>query len=69
MSPKPTMRAVLIALLLQPIQAQFSNWADDQINTTICTWTEPRGIVLPVDYHHGILSPLLTMDRSGSHSE
>ncbi|EHK24875.1 uncharacterized protein TRIVIDRAFT_212366 [Trichoderma virens Gv29-8] len=43
MSPNPTMKAALLALLLRPVHAQFSNWADDQINTTICTWSAPRG--------------------------
>ncbi|EGR52661.1 uncharacterized protein TRIREDRAFT_119556 [Trichoderma reesei QM6a] len=46
MFSKATTRAALLALLLQPIQAQFSNWADDQINTTICIWTEPRAALI-----------------------
>ncbi|KAL7946464.1 hypothetical protein V8C42DRAFT_320682 [Trichoderma barbatum] len=46
MSPNHTMRAALLALLLSPAQAQFSNWAEGQINTTICTWTEPRAALI-----------------------
>ncbi|KAL7787506.1 hypothetical protein V8C37DRAFT_263037 [Trichoderma ceciliae] len=46
MTPNHTMKSALLALLLRPIQAQFSNWAADQINTTICTWTEPRGALI-----------------------
>lgn len=46
MAPNHTMRAALLALLLRPTQAQFSNWADNQINTTICTWAEPRGNII-----------------------
>ncbi|KAF3072173.1 Kelch repeat-containing protein [Trichoderma lentiforme] len=46
MAPNHTMRAALLALLLRPIQAQFSGWADNQINTTICYWGEPRAALI-----------------------
>ncbi|KAL7932760.1 hypothetical protein V8C35DRAFT_322941 [Trichoderma chlorosporum] len=46
MPPNHTMRAALLALLLPPTQAQFSNWVDGQINATVCTWAEPRGALV-----------------------
>jgi hypothetical protein len=45
---KPTMKSVLLALLLRPTQAQLNPWVADQINASICTWTEPRGIISQV---------------------
>ncbi|KAH6610556.1 hypothetical protein Trco_000576 [Trichoderma cornu-damae] len=46
MAPYQAAKSVLLALLLRPVHAQFSNWASDQINTTICTWTEPRAALI-----------------------
>lgn len=40
------MKSVLLAFFLRPIQAQLTNWVADQINTTICTWEEPRAAII-----------------------
>ncbi|KAF4982414.1 hypothetical protein FZEAL_1932 [Fusarium zealandicum] len=36
----------LLAAAAGPAIAQFSNWADNQISTEICTWTQPRAAIV-----------------------
>jgi hypothetical protein len=37
---------VVAATLVSSVAGQFENWPSGQINTTLCTWSQPRAALL-----------------------
>jgi hypothetical protein len=62
--------ALLASTFLSTAVAQFGGWGDDQINTTICTWSSMRAaLIRDTIYMDGGLLTWIPGNRDGSYGE
>lgn len=52
MAPNHKVKTILQAFFVSLVQVQLVDGAATQINTTICTWEAPRGIISPTIHRH-----------------